>query len=195
MKAEEEPQVEEESPRLPATLAKVIVFAAALIVIFLLVVTFIRYRKLKTIRIAELDLMAKKTAANNKLSKALETIREDADKLAAKGLFSQAMHELLINSLEEYKKRESQKMRSSLTSRELIQILPMSQDEGNAFEDLVKRVEVVYFGSLVPGASDYEESKASYTKLLDTLKANRGSASGPARSSSFQSDEAAIGPQ
>jgi hypothetical protein len=173
MKEEEETYVEEPSPRLPVTLAKVIVYGAVFIITFILILTFIRHRRLKTVKLAEMDLMATKSGSMGKLQKALEIIREDADKLAAKGEFSQAMHELLIKGLEEYKKREAKKMRSSYTSRELLLILPMSQDETEAFADLVRRVELVYFGNSIPGSSDYEESKLSYARLINTLKANR----------------------
>ncbi|MDR2353264.1 MAG: hypothetical protein LBF22_08920 [Deltaproteobacteria bacterium] len=137
-----------------------------------LAIMFFRYFKTQKLTAKKKDLAknTKPTLDRKNLEVALKSIQEDALAYAKKGLYTQAIHILLLNTLEEYKKRDPQKMPPFFTSRELVQVLPLTQEEDLAFRDLVFRVEVSYFGNVSPDKPDFLAAQASFDKLLKSLK-------------------------
>ncbi|MDR2460629.1 MAG: hypothetical protein LBE38_07590 [Deltaproteobacteria bacterium] len=179
LKSQGDTSSEMEPIEAPVSIAKIFVIIAAIISAFLVTATIVKHIRLKR-RKNEQKLREEKEKEKERevLQKALVTVREDSDKLASQGLYGLAMHELLINSLEEYKKRDISKIRNSATNRELMRTLPMNQEGVRAFCELVVKVEPVYFGNRKASWEDYEESKEIYANLLLALDATRNGGAG-----------------
>lgn len=79
----------------------------------------------------------------------------DAEALAQAGDFAEAIHVLLLRTLEELSRRGGVQLPPSLTSREILGRIPLPGDAQHALADLVTAVEVSHFGGATPGASDY----------------------------------------
>jgi hypothetical protein len=152
-------------------LARIVVFIAAIGAVVLLIILLIKYKRAyelkKSIKLAE---KKEESIDREELQSKLKGVGEDSLKLASQGLYTEAMHTLLLRSLKEFKKREGEKMIASLTSRELIPIIPLSQEEDEALRDLVFRVEISYFGKNVPVESDWLLAKESFDRLIKALQ-------------------------
>jgi hypothetical protein len=168
---EPEPYQDTNSSGLAMQIAKIIVILVALIGAFLLVAILIRSWRFRAMKITDGIIPSSVTPPLAPLKQALVAIGQDADKLAAEGFYAEAIHALLLKSLEEYKKRETRRMRPSHTSRELLTVLPLSSVEDEALRDLVRRVEITYFGPITPTLSDYEKTKTSYGRLIAAISA------------------------
>ncbi|MDR2350188.1 MAG: hypothetical protein LBF41_06140 [Deltaproteobacteria bacterium] len=161
----------------PLTISRIVVFAAGVGALFLLVMMLVR--RGGTGPAKQKDPEGKKDeeatrGEKEKLAKKLLRSEEDADGLAAAGLHAEAMHKLLLDSLNEFRKRDASKLKDFLTSRELLPILPLNVRESEALGDLVRRVEVSHFGNAEPGEEDWKASKESFAKLIRALRGSPG---------------------
>jgi len=79
----------------------------------------------------------------------------DAEALAGQGRFGEAIHVLLLRTLEELARRVTMRLPRSLTSREILARVAVPDDARVALSDLVSAVEVTHFGGQEPSQDDY----------------------------------------
>ena len=119
---------------------------------------FDRSRKI----LAENDNMALR-AVSNEMAKA----QIEADDLAGHGLYAEAMHLLLLQSLTELKKRLALTFSDSLTSREILRRANISDQAKSVLGSIIHTVEFTHFGERPASKDDY----ASCRDQFDYLKA------------------------
>lgn len=91
----------------------------------------------------------------------------DAERLAAAGRWSDAVHALLLLAIRQLCERFSIPHASSRTSRELCRAFPLQGEAREAFASLVRTVEVSLFGGAPLGPDDYRASLERF-RLLGT---------------------------
>ena len=111
-----------------------------------------------------------------------------AEELARQGRYMEAMHVLLLRSLVEMRQHMGETFADSLTSREILRHVRLSDAGRNALRDIVIRVEWSYFGEHPAALSDYTGCRESYDRLIAALhgedaKGKRNGASGHGSSS------------
>ncbi len=89
----------------------------------------------------------------------------EADRLAGQGAFSEAVHLLLLASLDSLRRRSGLALAESLTSRELLTHLQLPADAASAFRALVGTVEISLFGGKPIGAADFRSCQKHYLQL------------------------------
>jgi hypothetical protein len=94
-----------------------------------------------------------------------ETVAAAADELAQQGRFAEAMHALLLHSFAEIRRRRGAAFAPSLTSREILRRVGLSQAAQAALGDIVSRVERSYFGEHPAGPVDYRACRSSFDRL------------------------------
>jgi hypothetical protein len=103
------------------------------------------------------------------VARILETTRLEAEELARRGLFGEAMHALLLTGLAETRKRLRDGFADSLTSREVVARVPLPRAGRDALARIVEAVERSYFGACDAGAGDYESCRDSFDALKAAL--------------------------
>lgn len=103
----------------------------------------------------------------------MNTVRLEGDKLAAMGDYAEAMHALLLQSLDEMRRRLGVPISISLTSREILDRIRLEPRAHDALADIVDCVEISYFGSHAPGADEYASCRRSFTELTNILARGR----------------------
>jgi hypothetical protein len=103
-----------------------------------------------------------------------EATLEEADVLAARGNFVDAMHALLLQGLANMRERLNEQFADSFTSREILRSTKLPQEGRNSLHDIVTRVEWTYFGERPATKTDYEACRASFAALTNSL--HRGKA-------------------
>lgn len=103
------------------------------------------------------------------IRKRMAAAGQESDVLAANGDYAGAMHALLLQSLEEMRRRLRASMAASMTSREILHRTRMDEAAHAAFADIVSRVEISYFGNHLPGKEEYELCRTSYSTLSRIL--------------------------
>lgn len=83
----------------------------------------------------------------------------DADELARQGRFDEAIHVLLLRTLQELARRLPERLPSSLTSREILSRVRMPDDARSALSVLVGAVEVSHFGAATPGPDEFHQCR------------------------------------
>jgi hypothetical protein len=81
---------------------------------------------------------------------------DDAETLARAGRFGEAIHALLLRTLEELMRRLDRPLPRSRTSREILAETRLPEEARGALGHLVSAVEVSFFGGSEPGAEDYQ---------------------------------------
>jgi hypothetical protein len=92
-----------------------------------------------------------------------------ADELAARGFFVEAMHLLLLHSLGEIRRRLKLEFADSLTSREILRRARLPDDVTATLRGIVTRVELSYFGGYPASQPDYESCRAGFEALSAVL--------------------------
>jgi hypothetical protein len=85
-----------------------------------------------------------------------------ADRLAAAGQFSNAMHHVLLAAMAVLSRGKSRKAVDSLTSWELLRSAALAPPQVNALRDLVVCVERAWFGKAPAGREDYQQVRGSF---------------------------------
>jgi hypothetical protein len=93
-----------------------------------------------------------------------------ADELAGQGLFGEAMHVLLLQSLVEIRVSLGEKFADSLTSREILRQARLPDTGLSALRNIIARVEWTYFGAYPAARADYERCRDSFAELTRTLR-------------------------
>ena len=97
-----------------------------------------------------------------------------AEELARQGRFVEAMHWLLLNALAEIRRRLGEPIADSLTSREILRRVRLSETGRAALRDLIARVERSYFGEHPADAADYGSCRDSFERLSAALEGEAG---------------------
>lgn len=90
---------------------------------------------------------------------------EDADRLALSGDYAGAVRLLLFRTIEDIGRRTNRYLPVALTSREILEGTALTPDGHAAFDDIVRSVELSYFGGRAFGAEDYARCRASYERF------------------------------
>jgi hypothetical protein len=93
-----------------------------------------------------------------------------ADDLARQGRFVEAMHVLLLQGLDEMRKRLDLRFADSLTSREIMRRASVSPGAKAALREIIHWVERAYFGSHPAVAGDYAACRQSFVAFAEALK-------------------------
>lgn len=99
----------------------------------------------------------------------------DADELARAGRYADAIHTLLLRTLVELVRATKTRVPASLTSREILERVPLVPAAREALYQLVSTVELTYFGDDVPGQADYERCRHEFQKFAHAYR-NAGAA-------------------
>ncbi len=150
---------------IPTELAQTILYAAIAVFLVVLLYTLImnaRFSKETNVK----PTAQEAAAAANRMNEAGAEAQVHADG----GAYAEAMHTLLLRSVEELRRRSRVPLGRSLTSREILSRLPLDTVVHDAFQALVDRVEVTYFGGRQPSREDYEQCRESFDLLTAALR-------------------------
>ncbi len=92
-----------------------------------------------------------------------------ADDLAARGFFVEAIHVLLLHSLAEIRRRLRLDFADSLTSREILRRARLPEEVARSLRGIVARVELSYFGGYPASRPDYDTCRAGFEALSAVL--------------------------
>jgi hypothetical protein len=95
----------------------------------------------------------------------------EADDLAGQGHFSEAMHVLLLKSLDEIRRQLRISFAVSLTSREILRHVQLSDVGRRALAAIIQSVEQAYFGGREVGPQDYSDCRSNFDALKHSLAA------------------------
>ena len=85
-----------------------------------------------------------------------------ADQLAADGRYTEAMHQLLQDTVAALRRRLAAEISDALTSREILRALALRQAEHDALRDMIARVEQTWFAQRRAAVDDYHAVRASF---------------------------------
>jgi hypothetical protein len=91
-----------------------------------------------------------------------------AESLAARGRYGEAIHVLLLDTLEALSR--AARLAPSLTSREIVERVPLPSRAREALAGLVAAVEVSWFGGAEPGEADYRLCLERFHAFLGTYR-------------------------
>ncbi len=94
-----------------------------------------------------------------------ETGLDDADALAAQGRYVEAIHVLLLRTIEDLRRRAGARVADSMTSREILAVLEMPDAARAALSDLVSAVELTHFGGRRPAQAHYAKCRERYARF------------------------------
>lgn len=101
----------------------------------------------------------------------MEEAQLEADDLASRGHYGEAMHVLLLKSLAEIRLRLGTSFAVSLTSREILRKVSLPQAGTGALGAIVQSVEQTYFGGRPAGREDYLGCRQEFETLRRSLAA------------------------
>jgi hypothetical protein len=96
----------------------------------------------------------------------------DADELARRGEFAEAIHTLLLRTLEELVRSAAVRVERSHTSREILARVPLLADAREALSGLITAVELTHFGDEPANAADYERCRQQFHRFATALRAS-----------------------
>jgi hypothetical protein len=99
----------------------------------------------------------------------------DADELARRGQFAEAIHTLLLRTLQELVRSAAVRVAPATTSREILARVPLYADARTALGGLITAVEITHFGDEPANAADYERCRQQFHVFAQVLR-NRGPA-------------------
>lgn len=99
----------------------------------------------------------------------MEEAQLEADELAGRGQYGEAMHVLLLKSLAEIRLRLGTSFAVSLTSREILRKVSLPQTGTGALGAIVQSVEQTYFGGRPAGREDYLGCRQEFEVLKRSL--------------------------
>jgi hypothetical protein len=101
----------------------------------------------------------------------LEEAQVEADDLARDGHYGEAMHLLLFKSLNEIRRQRGVSFAVSLTSREILRRIQLSDPGRNSLGAIIVSVERTYFGGRPAGQADYSDCRSNFDILKHSLAA------------------------
>src|SRR5262245_41143842 len=101
-----------------------------------------------------------------RMQAAVEAILEkplgDADELARRGEYAEAIHTLLLRTLQELVRSAAVRVAPATTSREILARVPLLADARTALAGLITAVEITHFGDEPANADDYERCRNQF---------------------------------
>ena len=107
-------------------------------------------------------------------SNRLEEARLEADDLARKGHYGEAMHLLLLNSLSELRRQLKTSFAISLTSREILRRVQLPDTGRQSLRAIIAAVERTYFRGDDAGQADYFDCRSNFETLKQSLATAAG---------------------
>jgi len=101
----------------------------------------------------------------------MSAAQSEADELAARGRYAEAMHVLLLRALAEVRERLRVTFADSLTSREILRRAPLQSVARQAFAEIIGEVELTHFGDAVANRDDYFACRGQFEALRRSLAA------------------------
>lgn len=95
----------------------------------------------------------------------------DADELARRGELAEAIHALLLRTLEELVRTAAVRVERSHTSREILARVPLHADARDALAGLIAAVELTHFGDEPASAADYERCRQQFHRFAAAFRA------------------------
>ena len=95
----------------------------------------------------------------------------DADELAARGEFAEAIHTLLLRTLHELARSAMVRVERSHTSREILGRVSLAADAREALSVLITYVELTHFGDDPAGAADYAKCREQFNRFANAFRA------------------------
>lgn len=95
-------------------------------------------------------------------AQAARDLLADADALAARGLYADAAHLLLLRSVQDIEQRQPRAVRVSLTTREIARLKALPDAARPAFDLIGRMVERSLFGGASVGAQDFADCRKAY---------------------------------
>jgi hypothetical protein len=95
---------------------------------------------------------------------------EDAEELARKGLFAEAIHTLLLRTLQELARSAAVRVAPATTSREILARVPLLADARSALAGLITAVEITHFGDEPANADDYERCRRQFHVFAEAFR-------------------------
>ncbi len=93
---------------------------------------------------------------------------KEADALAAQGLYAEAVHHLLLRSVEDLGRRRPQMVRPALTSRDLARAEAIPPAPRRLFSEIAAVVERSLFGGRPVGGAEWTQCRAAYADFAQS---------------------------
>jgi hypothetical protein len=106
-----------------------------------------------------------------------ERVLDDADALARRGELAEAIHTLLLRTLQELVRTSSTRLAPATTSREVLARVAISADARGALAALIGAVERTHFGGAPATLADYEGCRDRFHAFVAAARAGAGSTS------------------
>ncbi|MBP6633175.1 MAG: DUF4129 domain-containing protein [Kofleriaceae bacterium] len=117
---------------------------------------------------AEADAAGDERAARAAL---VERPLGDADQLAARGAFAEAIHTLLLRTLHELAASAAVRVGRAHTSREILARVPLRADAQGALAGLIATVELTHFGDDPASEADWARCREQYQRFAAAFRA------------------------
>ena len=150
-----------------------ILLITSVIVIALIIALYLRENLWSLSRAKKLEFRKNEEKARSAALERMGMSQAEADDLARAGSFAEAMHVLLLRSVNEMRARFASPIAASLTSREILGRLAMSPEERAVFGRIVGGVEISRFGAHNPGEDEYIECRRNFDALTELLRGRR----------------------
>jgi len=119
---------------------------------------------------AELPASESQVAMQAAVDAIIEKPLGDADELARRGEFAEAIHTLLLRTLQELVKSSAVRVAPAMTSREILARVPLLADAREAFAGLITAVEITHFGDEPANAADYQRCREQFNVFAQALR-------------------------
>lgn len=98
----------------------------------------------------------------------------DAEELARRGEYREAIHTLLLRTLQELVRVAAVRVQSSMTSREILARVPLGAEPRAALAGLITAVELTHFGGDDASAADYERCRSQFQLFAAAYRGTAG---------------------
>jgi len=98
----------------------------------------------------------------------------DADDLARRGEFAEAIHTLLLRTLQELARTASLRVGPATTSREILARVPLLADARTALAGLITAVEITHFGAEPASDADYARCREQFHVFATAFRGRAG---------------------
>jgi hypothetical protein len=113
----------------------------------------------------------------------LERPLGDAEELAHRGEYREAIHALLLRTLQELVRSSAVRVGPAMTSREILARVPLLADARDALHALIIQVEITHFGGDEATVDDYVQCRNQFQKFATAFRAANQRAAGGSASS------------
>ncbi len=104
----------------------------------------------------------------------------DAEELAARCEYREAIHTLLLRTLQELVRSSAVRVGPAMTSREILGRVPIAPDARDALQGLIVAVELTHFGDDEATEEDYRRCLAQFQKFATAFRASAPRSAGTA---------------